>query len=59
VCIGFVQSFPQVDRIVVGVDGQAQFAQLIAASSASPQSDWPAISVADETLVNPSKWNSL
>jgi aryl-alcohol dehydrogenase-like predicted oxidoreductase len=58
-CIGFVQGFHQVDRIVVGVDGLAQFGQLIAASSAQPPADWPAIGVADEALVNPSKWNSL
>ncbi len=60
-CIGFVQSFPQVDRIVVGVDGLAQFAQLIAAasSSVSPATAWPVISVADEALVNPSKWSGL
>lgn len=59
VCLGFVRSHPQVDKIVVGVDSLAQFQQLIDASQAATPTDWPATGVDDEALVNPSKWSGL
>lgn len=58
-CIGFVQTFPQVERMVVGVDSLTQFSQLIAASNVPLQADWPSISVEDEVLINPANWNGL
>lgn len=56
-CLGFVQGFPQVDRVVVGVDSLMQFEQLVAASSAKLASDWPEMGSDDVSLVNPAKWN--
>jgi hypothetical protein len=58
-CIGFVQCFPEVDRVVVGVDSAAQLQQLIVAANEQPITGWPAITTDDENLINPSKWNRL
>jgi aryl-alcohol dehydrogenase-like predicted oxidoreductase len=56
-CLGFVQGFPQVDRVVVGVDSLIQFKHLVAASSANLACDWPEMGSDDVSLVNPAKWN--
>jgi len=58
-CIGFARSFPQIQRIVVGVDSLDQFDQLVTAATAPCLVDFPAIGVDDESLVNPSKWSGL
>jgi aryl-alcohol dehydrogenase-like predicted oxidoreductase len=58
-CIGFVQSFPQIARVVVGVDNLEQLQQLIIASKLDLRSDWPLISSDDEHLINPSNWSVL
>ncbi|CAH0354123.1 aldo/keto reductase [Aquabacterium sp. CECT 9606] len=58
-CLGFVRTFAQIDRIVVGVDSLDQFRQLAGAAHAAVPAKWPAIGVDDESLVNPSKWNTL
>ena len=55
-CIGFVQSFREVDKVVVGVDSAAQLEQLIAAANTQPITNWPTIASDDEKLINPSKW---
>jgi hypothetical protein len=59
VCIGFVQSFPEVNKVVVGVESAAQLEQLIVAANAQPITDWPAIETDDEMLINPSNWYSF
>jgi aryl-alcohol dehydrogenase-like predicted oxidoreductase len=58
-CIGFVQSFPEVDKIVVGVDSASQLEQLVTAAAHQTTADWPAIDTEDERLINPSNWNAL
>jgi aryl-alcohol dehydrogenase-like predicted oxidoreductase len=58
-CISFVQSFHEVDKVVVGVDSAAQLEQLIVAAEAQPITNWPAISSHDEELINPSNWGNL
>ena len=58
-CIGFVQSFPQISRVVVGVDNLDQLQQLIKASKIDLRRDWPLIRSNDERLINPSSWNVL
>lgn len=57
-CIGFAQSFPYIDRLVVGVDDVRQLKQLVAATEGCV-ADWPMIESSDERLVNPSLWSSL
>lgn len=58
-CLGFVQGYPQIDRIVMGVDSLTQFDQLITAASAGLSIEAPALGSDDEVLVNPSKWNGI
>jgi aryl-alcohol dehydrogenase-like predicted oxidoreductase len=59
-CLGYVLSFPKIDRIVVGVDSLDQLRQLIDAAKApiAPNA-FPDISTTDEKLINPSYWTSL
>ena len=58
-CLGFVQSFPQITRVVVGVDDLEQLQQLIVASKTDFRGNWPLISSDNELLINPSNWNVL
>mgnify|MGYP003575089426 CR=1 FL=1 len=58
-CIGFVQSFPEVEKVVVGVDSAGQLEQIVEAAAARPMTDWPAVDTADERLIDPSNWPSL
>jgi len=58
-CIAFVQFFPQIDKLVVGVDNVRQLEQLAAATRHCRMATWPAIESTDERLINPSQWSSL
>jgi len=58
-CIGFVNAFPQITKIVVGVVSYEQLQQIIMASKLDIHPDWPLISSDDERLINPSCWNNL
>lgn len=59
-CIGFVQACPQIDRVVVGVESVQQLGQLVdEAAKNSLDVELPDISSTDESLINPSNWNSL
>lgn len=58
-CLGFALSFPQISRVVVGVDSAMQFKQLLDASKTPCSATWPSIGLDDEMLVNPAKWNEL
>lgn len=59
-CLGYVLSFPEIDKVVVGVDSLDQLRQLIdAAKMPNSQNAFPEISSADEKLINPSYWSSL
>lgn len=58
-CIGFVNGFPQITKIVVGVVSYEQLQQIIMASKLDIHPDWPLINSDDECLINPSRWNNL
>lgn len=58
-CIGFVQAYSQISRIVVGVDSSEQLQELIIAANTKGEIDWPDIVSDDENLVNPSYWSKL
>ena len=58
-CIGFVNAFPQITKVVVGVVSYEQLQQIIMASKLDVHPVWPVISSDDERLINPSRWNSL
>jgi aryl-alcohol dehydrogenase-like predicted oxidoreductase len=58
-CLAFVQSFSEVDRVVVGVDGPAHLQGILAALREPPPPYWPEIASEDDRLVNPSRWAEL
>ena len=58
-CIGFVQAYSQIDKIVVGVDSAQQIKQLIQAEKKASNSVWPDINCSDIDLINPANWNIL
>jgi aryl-alcohol dehydrogenase-like predicted oxidoreductase len=58
-CIGFVQSHPQIAKVVVGVESAQQLEQLMQASKDQSNFVWPNINCADKKLVNPSCWSLL
>ena len=58
-CIGFVQTHPQIDKIVVGVESIQQLKQLIQAATEPANTVWPNINCSDKHLINPSNWNVL
>lgn len=55
-CLDYLNAFPAIEAVVVGVNNGQQLQQLVQASSQLPQLDWSALSCADERLINPSLW---
>lgn len=58
-CLHFAASFQEVDRVVVGVDSQRQFAMLLEAAgyaNEGSQRAWPEIRTDDPDLINPARW---
>ena len=53
-CISFVDSFQEVDKIIVGFDSFAHFDQIIVASKKLPINNIINIELEDELLINPS-----
>jgi len=58
-CLGFVFRYPQIDRVVVGVDNAAHLAELLAVDAAGSSEPPAQLSSEDLDLINPSKWSSL
>jgi aryl-alcohol dehydrogenase-like predicted oxidoreductase len=58
-CLAFAQSFPEVDRVVTGVDCPAHLQGILAALREPVPPYWPEIACEDEQLVNPSRWTEL
>ena len=58
-CLAYPLSFPEIDRIVVGADSQAQLAQIINAASHQPLTELPDLECNDQDLINPSHWKNL
>jgi aryl-alcohol dehydrogenase-like predicted oxidoreductase len=58
-CLAFPQSFPEVDKVVVGVDGPDHLRGILAALRVPSQQHWPAIACDNDKLVNPSRWTEL
>jgi len=59
VCLDFVRSFEQIDRVVVGADNLSQLEQLVTFSTEVPCQTFPSISSNDEYLINPYNWKYL
>ncbi len=58
-CLAFAHSFPEVDRVVTGVDSPAHLKGILAALTEPVPSFWPEIACDDDLLVNPSRWAEL
>lgn len=58
-CLAFVASQSLIDRVVVGVDSRAQLQELLRAAGKEPPQQLPDLRCDDESLINPSNWNSL
>jgi aryl-alcohol dehydrogenase-like predicted oxidoreductase len=57
-CIGFALAAPEIDRVVVGVDGVSQLAEIIGAIARGVSFVPEAIACSDVALINPSMWSS-
>lgn len=55
-CLAHVQSYSQVDRIVIGVDGTSQTREIVEAMKTPPLRAPEALRSDDERLINPSRW---
>ncbi|ATX76597.1 aldo/keto reductase [Reinekea forsetii] len=58
-CISYVLSFPDITRVVVGVETQPQLAEIIRAASGTSINSYPEISSDVTNLINPANWNIL
>jgi aryl-alcohol dehydrogenase-like predicted oxidoreductase len=60
VCIAFVNSFYDIDKIVVGIDSQIQLEHLVTSLTRNIKIDtFPDISSDDKFLINPPMWSKL
>jgi aryl-alcohol dehydrogenase-like predicted oxidoreductase len=55
-CLAYPQSFPEVDKVVVGVSGLDDLRQILALLNAPAPELWPYIDSDAEKLINPSQW---
>jgi len=58
-CLAFSLSFPEIDRVIVGVDSLNQLDQIIKASRMKLPDSLPDLYCEAENLINPARWNSL
>lgn len=58
-CISFALSFPEIDKLVIGVDNSSQLRQILNSTSKASIKSWPIIESQDEALINPSNWPKL
>ena len=55
-CMGFVLSFPQISKIIVGVDSLRQFEQVVNCKFPDLRNFPEEISSDDINLINPRRW---
>lgn len=58
-CLAYPLSFPEVDRVVIGADSEAQLAQIIDAGLHGVSDELPDLHCDDENLINPANWSRL
>jgi aryl-alcohol dehydrogenase-like predicted oxidoreductase len=58
-CLAFPLSYPEIDRVVVGVDSQNQLMQIVSDAESNLTSNLPNLECDDEKLINPSNWGQL
>jgi aryl-alcohol dehydrogenase-like predicted oxidoreductase len=58
-CIGFVLSFKDIAKVIIGVDSLSQLREILMAAG-SPMMHYPAeLKSSDQDLLNPARWNLL
>ena len=55
-CLAHVRSFPEVDRIIVGIDSTEQTREIFKALETTPLQAPTTLASDDERLINPSRW---
>lgn len=58
-CLEFLSSYDLIDRVVVGVESNAQLKELLVASEKKIMTELPVLYCDDERLINPSNWDQL
>lgn len=56
--VGHVLSYPEIDRVVVGVDSLGQLNEILALDTSRPQRAPEAIASVDLDLLNPARWST-
>ena len=58
-CLSFVKSIPEIDQVIVGVETQQQFAEILHSINSLIPTAFPHIECSDLDLINPSHWSKL
>jgi len=58
-CLSFPLSYPEIDRVVIGVDSLRQFVDIIDALNGKIIDHFPDLKCQDELLINPMNWTRL
>ena len=58
-CMSYVLSFPEIDRVIVGVESKQQLEQIVGVTLSSRMSSFPHIYSENTDLINPANWNRL
>jgi aryl-alcohol dehydrogenase-like predicted oxidoreductase len=56
-CMAFPLQYPQIDRVIVGVDTASQLGQIIEATGDISINNFPDIQSSDQNLINPANWS--
>ncbi|MDA7738841.1 aldo/keto reductase [Amylibacter sp.] len=58
-CMAFPLQYPQIDRVIVGVDTASQLSQIIEATGNISINNFPDIQSSDQNLINPANWSNI
>ena len=58
-CMSYVLSFPEIDRVIVGVDSKLQLEQIVGVTVSSDICSFPLICSENTNLINPANWCRL
>lgn len=58
-CLAYPLLFPEIDRVIVGVDSVNQLEQIIEAADSPLQVDLPDLQCEEENLINPARWGKI
>ena len=58
-CLSYVLSFPEIDKVVVGVDTPSQLIEIIGAATGATINSYPDINSDIVDLINPANWDIL